>query len=107
MRHAHQGEEALAGGIASSGLLVRVDDLVHGPQAARSRPVHPLLQHFEGRNVDGAPRFLREDAPGRGVVSDVEGQAAADELLFARVLTSAAAQHAPVQGRSPSVVQQA
>ena len=67
-------EEALAGGTANRGLVVRVGDTVRRPLRPSAPATHALLRHLEGVGFEGAPRLLGIDDAGREVLSYVEGQ---------------------------------
>jgi len=66
-------ETPLLGGTSNRGLVFKVDDTVHRPQAPGARAVHALLDHLERVGFDGAPRFLGLDDQGREVLSYLPG----------------------------------
>jgi hypothetical protein len=68
-------EIPLLGGDVTEG-VVRVGDTVRRPVQANSPLVHALLTHLEGRDFDGAPRFLGIDNRGREVLTYIDGEVA-------------------------------
>jgi hypothetical protein len=53
--------------------VVRVGDTVRRPLKPDSDVVHALLEHFERRGFDGAPRFKGIDARGRAIFGYIDG----------------------------------
>ena len=66
-------EQALAGGMANVGRVVRVGDTVRRPHGAHSEAVDALLGHLASVGFDGAPRPLGVDEQGRSTLSYVDG----------------------------------
>ena len=66
-------EEALQGGDANAGRVVRVGGTVRRPTGPHSPAVHALLRHFEAVGFEGASRFLGFDEEGREILTYVEG----------------------------------
>jgi hypothetical protein len=60
-----ESEQALPGGVANRGKIVRIGRTVHRPQGPTSAATHALLRHLEDVGFDGAPRFLGVDDQGR------------------------------------------
>ena len=58
---AWSGPQALAGGTANRGRVVRIGDTVVRPVAPCRRATHALLNHLRAAGFDGAPRVLAAD----------------------------------------------
>lgn len=67
-------EQALIGGTANRGLVVRVGDTVRRPLRAEAPSTHALLRHLEKVGFDGAPRVLGIDEQQREVLTFIEGE---------------------------------
>ena len=71
---AARNEIALEGGQTTTS-VVRIDDTVRRPQGPNASYVHELLEFFESRSFDGAPRYLGTDEQGREILTFIEGWA--------------------------------
>jgi len=85
--------QALSGGTANRGRVVRVGDTVCRPLAPCWRATHALLDHLASVGFDGAPRVL-EAGPAIEKLTYIEGKAAVsplpEEMLSDEALASVA-----------------
>jgi len=65
------GEQSLPGGLVTT--VVRARNTVWRAQPEDPGFVHALVEWFERRGWDGAPRYLGADELGREVLSYVDG----------------------------------